>query len=81
MIENYIGKGTVLLTKKEFEEVPSLIGYELPNTDMYERVFQFKFMDMYGNWNLVDVVHVKNDDEVEKGVNFLCSRIEIEGQK
>ena len=78
MIANYVGKGTTILTKKEFDELPAMIGYELPNIDMYEPVFQFKFMDMYGNWNLVTIVHVKNEDEVEKGVNFLCTRIELE---
>lgn len=79
MIKNFVGKGTVILSQKELDEVPSMIAHELPNIDMYESTFQFKFMDMYGNWNLVNIVHVKNDDETEKGVNFLCNRIEVEG--
>lgn len=79
MIRNFVGKGVVILTEKELDEVPSMIAHELPNIDMYEPVFQFKFMDMYGNWQLVNIVHVKNDDEAERGVNFLCSKIEIEG--
>jgi len=80
MITKFVGKGHVKLTQKEFDEVPAMIGYELPNVDQYDPLFQFKFMDMYGNWSLVTVVHVKNDDEQEKGVNFLCNRIEIEGK-
>ncbi len=79
MLDKFVGKGVVKLTKKELEEVPSMVAYELPNIDMYETVFQFKFMDMYGNWQLVNIVNVKNNDEAEKGVNFLCSKIEIEG--
>lgn len=72
-------KGTVVLTQKEFDEIPAMIGHELPNTDMYETLFQFRFMGRSGEWNFVNVVHVKNDDEVEKGVNFLVSQIKIEG--
>ncbi len=79
MISNFIGKGSVKLTQKDFDEVPSMVGYKLPNVDQYDPIFQYKFMDMYGNWNLITIVHVKNDDEQEKGVNFLCNRIEIEG--
>lgn len=79
MISNFVEKGVVILTQKELDDTPSLIAHELPNIDMYEEIFHFKFMDMRGNWNLVNIVHVKNDDEVEKGVNFLCRRIEIEG--
>jgi hypothetical protein len=79
MKSQFIGKGTTCITKKEFDEVPNLVSHELPNTDMYEAVLQFKFMDMFGNWQLVNVIHVKNDDEVERGVNFLCTKIEIEG--
>ena len=79
MLHQFIDKGIVQLTQKEFDETPVMVASELPNTDMYERVFQFRFMDRGGSWNFVDVVHVKNDDEVEKGVNFLCTRIEIKG--
>ncbi|MHA1701444.1 MAG: hypothetical protein ACTSWK_04160 [Promethearchaeota archaeon] len=79
MIRNFVGKGIVELTEKEVEEIPSMIAHELPNIDMYKTAFQFKFMDIHGNWQLVNIVHVKNEDEVEKGVNFLCSQIIIEG--
>lgn len=79
MIRNFIGKGTVKLTQKELDEIPNMIAHELPNIDQYDSLFQFKFMDMYGNWNLIDIVYVKNEDEVERGVNFLCNKIEIEG--
>ena len=79
LIRNFIGKGIVVLTQNELDEVPSMTAHELPNIDQYDPVFQFKFMDIYGNWNLVNIVHVKNDDEVECGVNFLCTKIEIKG--
>jgi hypothetical protein len=78
MISKIVDKGTVILTQKEFEELPTLEMHELPNSDMYEAIFQFKFMDMYGKWALVNVVNVKNEDEAERGVNFLTARIEIE---
>ncbi|MFW9871591.1 MAG: hypothetical protein ACFFG0_00650 [Candidatus Thorarchaeota archaeon] len=79
MITNFIGKGIVELTQKEFDETPAMVAHELPNTNAYQTIFQFKFMDMYGKWNLVDIVHVNNENETEKGVNFLCTRIEIKG--
>jgi hypothetical protein len=77
MLSKIVNKGIVNLTQKEFDELPPLVGTELPNTDMYEPIFQFRFMDMYGKWAMVNVIHVKND-EVETGVNFLTARIEIE---
>lgn len=79
MIQKFIMKGVVQLTKKEFDETPTMMTQELPNTDQYDPIFQFKFMDMTGSWIFVDVIHVKQGDELEKGVNFLCSRIEIGG--
>lgn len=78
MLHKFITQGIVKLKQEEFETVPIMVAHELPNTDMYERLFQFRFMDRGGNWNLVDVVHVNDDDEIEKGINFLCNRIEIE---
>jgi len=79
MLSKIVNKGAVILTQKEFDELPPLVGFELPNTDMYDPIFQFRFMDMYGKWNMVTVIHVKNDDEAETGVNFLTTRIEING--
>lgn len=78
MIRNFIGKGSVKLTSEEFDEIPTMIAYELPNTNHYDPIFQFKFMDMYGNWSLVDIIHVKNEGDIEGGVVFLTSKIEID---
>lgn len=78
MIQSAVGKGTVLLTQEEFDDTPNLVGYELPNIDMYPDVIQFKGMDMYGQWVLYTIVHVSGEDEVERGVNVLATRIEIE---
>ena len=77
MLSKIIDKGIVKLTQKEFDELPPLEGFELPNTDMYEPIFQFRYMDMYGKWAMVTVIHVKNEDEEIKGVNFLTARIEV----
>jgi len=73
-----LGKGTTVLNKKDFDSVPTLKMDWLPNTDMYPSVFQFKFQGMDGSWYLVDIIHVKNKDEVETGVNFIVARIEDE---
>ena len=77
MIRNFIGKGTVKLTQKELDDLPAMVPHELSNTDMYKPVLQFKFMDMYGMWNIIDVIYVKNEDEIERGVNFFCYRVEL----
>jgi len=74
----FVGRGTTLLNKKEFDEVPTLKNHWLPNTDMYPTIFQFKFQGPDANWYLVDIVHVKNKDEVETGVNMIITRIEHE---
>lgn len=74
----FVGKGTTVLSKKEFDEVPTLETEWLPNVDMYPTLFQFKFQGPDMNWYLVDIVHVKNKDEVKTGVNMLIARIEDE---
>jgi hypothetical protein len=81
MIQSAVGKGTTTLTKEEFDNLPNLVGYELPNIDMYPDVIQFKGMDMYGHWVLYTVVHVSGNDEAENGVNVLATRIEVEDEK
>lgn len=78
MIRNFVGKGNVKLTSKDFDKIPAMVAYELPNTERYNPIFQFKFMDMYGSWSLVNVVHVKNENDIEGGVVFLTSKIEID---
>ena len=78
MLDKMIGRGVVLLSKTDFHKIPTFVLHKLPNTDMYENVFQFKFKGMDGNWYLVDIVHVNKKDEVETGVNFLVARIEDE---
>jgi hypothetical protein len=77
MISQVIGKGTVDLTAKDFDEIPSIVPHELPNTDMYETVCQFKIIGMQGDWILIDIVLVDGEDEAEKGVNVFAHRINI----
>jgi len=74
MFNTFLSRGSIKLTKKEFDETPNLVSNELPNLDQCESLIQFKFMDITGNWLLVDVVHVNG-----QGVNILCTKIEIEG--
>ena len=77
MITQVIGKGLVQLTQKDLDETPTLIPHELPNTDMYESVCQFKMMGMNGEWLLFNIVNVDGDDELEKGINIFVNRIEV----
>jgi hypothetical protein len=77
MISQVIGKGLVQLTQKDFDDTLTLVPHELPNTDMYESVCQFKLMGMDGNWLLFDIIRVDGEDEVERGINIFVNRIEV----
>lgn len=71
MITNFIGKGSIKIGQEEFDKLPSMVAHELEGTN--KSLFKYKFMDMYGNWNLVVVC--ANE---KKEINFLCKRIELE---
>lgn len=75
MINQVIGQGGVKLTPQELEEVPILIPYQLPNTDMYPTKVRFKTMGMDGQWILVNIIEVDGKDELDKGVNIFVNRI------
>lgn len=77
MISQVIGKGMVQLTQKDLDDTLTLVPHELPNTDMYESICQFKMMGMNGEWLLFNVVQVDGEDETEKGINIFVNRIEI----
>lgn len=77
MISQVIGKGLVQLIQKDLDETLTLVPHELPNTDMYETLCQFKMMGMNGEWLLFNVIQVDGDDEVERGVNIFVNRVEI----
>jgi hypothetical protein len=77
MISQVIGKGVVQLTQKDLDDTLTLVPHELPNTDMYESVCEFKMMGMNGEWLLFNVVAVDGEDEIERGINILVNRIEI----
>ena len=53
MISQVIGKGLVQLIQKDLDETLTLVPHELPNTDMYETLCQFKMMGMNGEWLLL----------------------------
>ena len=77
MISQVIGKGVVQLTQKDLDDTLTLVPHELPNTDMYESICEFKMMGMNGEWLLFNVVAVDGEDEIERGINILVNRIEI----
>jgi len=77
MISQVIGKGLVQLTQKDLDKTLTLIPHELPNTDMYETICQFKTMGMDGAWLLFNVIQVDGQDELERGVNIFVNRIEV----
>lgn len=72
MITNFIGKGSIEITIEEFDKLPSMVAHELEGTN--KSLFRYKFMDMYGNWNMV-VVYTNKKNEI----NFLCKSIKIKG--
>ena len=77
MFNGLIVAGNVKLTRKDFDGLPILKSHSLPNTDMYPSLFQFKFQGIDKNWYMVDIIHVKNEDETETGVNFLTTKIKV----
>ena len=77
MISQIIGKGTVKLTAKDFDKIPSIVPHELPNLDKYDSICQFKIIGIDATWILIDIVIVDGNDEKEKGVNVIAKRIEI----
>ena len=79
MMTKFINKRIVELTQAECDEIPSMVASDLPNTDMYDPILQFKFMGRSGGWNFVNVIHVNGEDEVEKGLNFIVNQIVIKG--
>ena len=77
MISQVIGKGITILNQQEFDEIPDLVADELPNADMYPSILQFKMIGMDGKWLLFDIIHVNGEDEIQQGVNFIVTKIEI----
>jgi len=73
MITNMIGQGSIKISQEEFNKIPSMEITENSSQDLH--IFKYKFMDMYGKWNIVDIVH----DEETNAVKFLCRRVEIDG--
>jgi hypothetical protein len=75
--DNIILKGKVILTQKEFDKIPNVKSEELPNTDMYPTVAQFK-IKVENEYMLIDIVNVDDNENGENGINIFITEIEMD---
>jgi hypothetical protein len=72
-----VEQGIVKLDKNDFNKILNISQCQLPNTDMYETVAQFKMKTVDGIWLLFDIIKVDGEDELQTGVNIFINQIEL----
>ena len=75
--DNIIPKRKVILSAKQFNEIPIVRCEELPNADIHPSLVQFKMKSEDG-YILVDIVNVDGNEDDENGINIFITPIEMD---